>query len=487
MADINNTKLIYNDKEQGENKNSKKLVLIASIDDDNHNILSCLNSKNVEAFVVDLNNTNLMNEYQSNNKIIKRSLSKSEKEIPVDISKNTDTKKRKADLTCVICGGQAIGYNFDQISCESCKAFFRRNAFQPIEKTKCINYKDNVFEVRCNIQYDIKHKCQRCRLLKCFQEGMRKDFILTPEEKKLKKQHLEENRRLSSGVIINNTRKSENIIESITTNEKIELFDNIHSYSSTFLTEVDRSCLSHIRNAYFSASQSTPSASSVISLELASDKMSTFMSTIDLQNFTAIKLINFLRKIPEFQQLDEGDRLILVKYNLTLLFVMRHSLNFDSAREIFYDLDTDDPVSPSDEAFAHYCKSLFILCYGYEFSRTVMPIFHALANIVNKDPIITILLMLIMIFSKGLSANEDQEPLLHDEKRVFYAQSKYTDLLFRYLMEQSSFEEVTIKMTHVMEQLLKTQKVSRDFQQYVKSKIDLTHVNPLMRSLLHLT
>jgi hypothetical protein len=33
----------------------------------------------------------------------------------------SNTRKRKADLTCVVCGGEAIGYNFAQITCESCK------------------------------------------------------------------------------------------------------------------------------------------------------------------------------------------------------------------------------------------------------------------------------------------------------------------------------------------------------------------------------
>jgi hypothetical protein len=225
----------------------------------------------------------------------------------------------------------------------------------------------------------------------------------------------------------------------------------------------------------------------MISFELTPDKMSAFMNTIDIQNFAALKLINFLREIPEFEQLDEHDRLILVKYNLTLLFLLRHSLTFDPAREICYDLDTPDVISPTEEAFAHHCKSLFILCYGYEFSRAVMSILHVMFNLINKDPIITQLIMLIMIFSKGLSADDDQEPILNDEQRVFNAQSKYTDLLFRYLMEKSSFEIVAIKMTRITEQLLKIQKVSRDFQQYLKDKVDVTYINPLMRSLLHLT
>ncbi len=38
------------------------------------------------------------------------------------------TRKNKEDKTCGVCGDRALGYNFDAISCESCKAFFRRNA-----------------------------------------------------------------------------------------------------------------------------------------------------------------------------------------------------------------------------------------------------------------------------------------------------------------------------------------------------------------------
>lgn len=42
----------------------------------------------------------------------------------------TNSKKKKASLTCVVCGSPATGYNFDAITCESCKAFFRRNALK---------------------------------------------------------------------------------------------------------------------------------------------------------------------------------------------------------------------------------------------------------------------------------------------------------------------------------------------------------------------
>lgn len=35
-----------------------------------------------------------------------------------------------AKKICLVCGDKALGYNFNAITCESCKAFFRRNALK---------------------------------------------------------------------------------------------------------------------------------------------------------------------------------------------------------------------------------------------------------------------------------------------------------------------------------------------------------------------
>ena len=45
----------------------------------------------------------------------------------------SSTRKRpkmKHSKTCGVCGDRALGYNFNAVTCESCKAFFRRNAFK---------------------------------------------------------------------------------------------------------------------------------------------------------------------------------------------------------------------------------------------------------------------------------------------------------------------------------------------------------------------
>lgn len=43
-------------------------------------------------------------------------------------SSTKQVRKERNDKICGVCGDRALSYNFDAISCESCKAFFRRNA-----------------------------------------------------------------------------------------------------------------------------------------------------------------------------------------------------------------------------------------------------------------------------------------------------------------------------------------------------------------------
>lgn len=47
--------------------------------------------------------------------------------LPANASSST-SEKRTATKICRVCGDKAYSYNFNVITCESCKAFFRRNA-----------------------------------------------------------------------------------------------------------------------------------------------------------------------------------------------------------------------------------------------------------------------------------------------------------------------------------------------------------------------
>ncbi|KAL0276607.1 UNVERIFIED_CONTAM: hypothetical protein PYX00_004151 [Menopon gallinae] len=99
---------------------------------------------------------------------------------------NSGVSKEKI---CKVCGDKALGYNFNAITCESCKAFFRRNALKDKE-FKC------PFNKKCEITPITRRFCQLCRLIKCFEIGMRKEYIMSEDDKREKRKKIELNRAI---------------------------------------------------------------------------------------------------------------------------------------------------------------------------------------------------------------------------------------------------------------------------------------------------
>ncbi|XP_054169201.1 nuclear hormone receptor HR96-like [Oppia nitens] len=92
------------------------------------------------------------------------------------------------DKICSVCSEKAEGYNFCALTCQPCKAFFRRNAFK-LQKYKC-RFGDN-----CQINVKTRKFCKKCRLKKCFAIGMNKDWILNEEERRVRNEKIETNRQ----------------------------------------------------------------------------------------------------------------------------------------------------------------------------------------------------------------------------------------------------------------------------------------------------
>lgn len=88
-------------------------------------------------------------------------------------------KRRRVlgEKVCQVCGDKALAHHFGTLACETCKAFFRRNALSK-EQRKCL------FKGECPINVKTRRFCSACRLDKCFNVGMQPDLILDEEEKK---------------------------------------------------------------------------------------------------------------------------------------------------------------------------------------------------------------------------------------------------------------------------------------------------------------
>lgn len=112
-------------------------------------------------------------------------------------------------MTCVICGAHAIGFNYDALSCAPCKAFFRRNANLNTVALlfPSLSYNNPVFQDdmpcitkqnQCSVAHDVRRKCKKCRLERCFAMGMRKDFLLSEGEKQQRQKHSKESSSITS-------------------------------------------------------------------------------------------------------------------------------------------------------------------------------------------------------------------------------------------------------------------------------------------------
>ncbi|KOB69542.1 Nuclear receptor HR96 variant 1, partial [Operophtera brumata] len=142
--------------------------------------------------------------------------------------KKDETSSQKKELpsnlqkTCLVCGDKALGYNFNAISCESCKAFFRRNALTSKE-LKC------PFTNNCVITVVTRRFCQKCRLEKCLSVGMVKEFIMSDEDKAEKRRKIEENRARK--------RQSNDTEDSVSSSKNLKRDDESSNYTPSEPTQ----------------------------------------------------------------------------------------------------------------------------------------------------------------------------------------------------------------------------------------------------------
>ncbi|MBV97494.1 Vitamin D3 receptor, partial [Eschrichtius robustus] len=78
---------------------------------------------------------------------------------------------RHVPRICGVCGDRATGFHFNAMTCEGCKGFFRRSMKRKALFT-C------PFNGDCRITKDNRRHCQACRLKRCVDIGMMKEYVI---------------------------------------------------------------------------------------------------------------------------------------------------------------------------------------------------------------------------------------------------------------------------------------------------------------------
>ncbi|XP_065574894.1 uncharacterized protein LOC136036519 [Artemia franciscana] len=91
-------------------------------------------------------------------------------------------------IPCKVCGDKSSGVHYGAISCEGCKAFFKRS--QPsITKYRCLRGKS------CSVDRTTRTRCQYCRLKRCLESGMSRDAMKLGRTSKKQREKIEEEMR----------------------------------------------------------------------------------------------------------------------------------------------------------------------------------------------------------------------------------------------------------------------------------------------------
>lgn len=388
-------------------------------------------------------------------------------------SKTSALIRKKSDgLICSICDGPAHGYNFDAITCESCKAFFRRNALKSDSKFKC-----RANDGQCLITITTRKRCKACRLAKCFAKGMRADWILTDEERLNKKLKIEENRRLRRMLYPDASGSDTEIQDTELANPEIKIEST--PMMSLDLSVEDSEKIEHIRRAYQDSIRLT-SLPSEFPVYPYTARLNETWDMINLPcNLHATRSITYFKLLPEFNQINENDKLILVKFNSFTMAHIRGAMNYDIKTDSYHERGSDDCVFQGKD---------LIQCYSYDqyvkSTRCVCRLLEAAQN----DRLILQILLVLVLFSKGsfvCTYDENTEPIAQDIFTIFRTQNIFVNLLWNYIeVTYGSVKslEIWVKlMTATMETHLQA---FNTLNKYIKNDQVADHLVPLMKSVM---
>ena len=329
---------------------------------------------------------------------------KIEETIPNASNIVSDTWK---DNQCQVCGDKQTGSHFGGISCESCKAFFRRS----VQRNRYLDYKC-AYTSNCKINVVTRKICQLCRYNACLSIGMRPKWVLSDEEREQK---------------YGNRRKRKSFIDedNLTPEKLIEIFDkfgidaiNDHNKS---LTNYDKFIINKLVASFYSSTQDNK-----IDMNLIEQK-SNALNNESNKNYLKLTLASefvseFVKLIPDFCNLEINDQMSLLRGSFMEIFICSSQNLFNkefsniASKEI-----NESPIYFTDSINL----SIFRLIWSTEIYEKIVNFLKSMNDLYIDETTLILYLTLILF-------NPDRQNLI-ERDRIFKIQTKYSTLLHKYL------------------------------------------------------
>ncbi|XP_048405105.1 bile acid receptor isoform X1 [Stegostoma tigrinum] len=202
--------------------------------------------------------------------------------------------KLKGDELCVVCGDKASGYHYNALTCEGCKGFFRRS----ITKNAVYKCKNGG---NCEMDMYMRRRCQECRLRKCKEVGMLAECLLTEIQCKSK--------RLRKAPTLRSVQPSQETFDGI--DSKQITSTTRHNKHKIEFTQKQQELLRHILDAF--SKYRIPQEVTRKLLQQRSSAEENFLLLTETATSHVQVLVEFTKKLPGFQTLDNEDQIALLK------------------------------------------------------------------------------------------------------------------------------------------------------------------------------
>ncbi|XP_005406681.1 PREDICTED: vitamin D3 receptor [Chinchilla lanigera] len=260
---------------------------------------------------------------------------------------------RNVPRICGVCGDRATGFHFNAMTCEGCKGFFRRSMKRKALFT-C------PFNGDCRITKDNRRHCQACRLKRCVEIGMMKEFILTDEEVQRKREMIlkrKEEEALRDSLRPKLSEEQQHIISTLleahhkTYDPTYADFSHFRppirqngeslflQHSSSFSRNSSSSGSDLYNASLASPDMMEPSSLSCLDLNTEEDfddssvaldlsQLSMLPHLADLVSYSIQKVIGFAKMIPGFRDLTSEDQIVLLKSSAIEVIMLRSNQSF---------------------------------------------------------------------------------------------------------------------------------------------------------------
>ncbi len=247
--------------------------------------------------------------------------------------------------------------------------------------------------------------------------------------------------------------------------------------SKTLLVEEDWLAIQTIDSSYLLACQHPPPSDSYV----FSDRKSLFAYCSQVKDQHTLQFIAFLRQIKEFEALNEEDRFILIKYNLLPMCTLYKCTVFDPQMGALCDVPNVEITMY--EHFLSFDGELTTLC------DACTDLCCSIIRVTEHDLTLLRLLIVALLFSKGLSMSKD-EPRLTDPLAVHRAHSHYTRLVWNYWIDRQGEQKTIRQFTQLLSLIFRIQSMMEKFRDFSRTHFDSPDykdfISPLMRALFHI-